>query len=214
MKMLTGAQRTSLFMFVLLLLTLHASSQGVVQFQNTSSTPLTTNDFQGHVGLTSGVNAYRIGLYIAPQGTTDPNAFTLMGPTTVNLSGQGAGRFNGDPLPGSFVISNNTGQTIAFQVRAWSFFAGNSYEEAALYAGPEIVFVGRSAIGETTPTTPLGGTPALFGSGFGQVGGFTLTPIIPEPSTLALAVVGTGALWFATRARRRKSYPPPSRTSE
>ena len=27
---------------------------------------------------------------------------------------------------------------------------------------------------------------------------------IPEPSTVALAVVGAGALWFATRARRRK----------
>ena len=37
---------------------------------------------------------------------------------------------------------------------------------------------------------------------------------IPEPSTVALAVLGAGALWGATRARRRKSFPPRSSVTE
>jgi hypothetical protein len=37
---------------------------------------------------------------------------------------------------------------------------------------------------------------------------------IPEPSTVALAVVGAGVLWFTTRARRRKSLPSNSHAPE
>ena len=186
-----------------MLLTAQAFPQGMVYFQNTASTRLTTNDLQGNVGFTSGINAYRIGLYIAPQGTTDPNAFTLMNPTTVNQTGSGNGLFNGNPLGGSFVISNNTGQEIAFQVRAWSLFAGLSHEDALLYSGPETVYAGSSTIGSAIPATGSALPPNLFGTTPGTVGGFTLTPIIPEPSTVALAVVGAGVLWFATRRRRK-----------
>ncbi len=197
------------FICVLMLLTVQAFPQGRVIFSNTASTRLTTNDLQGNVGFTSGINAYRIGLYIAPQGTTDPNAFTLMGPTTVNL---GNGLFNGNPLGDGFVISNNSGQEIAFQVRAWSLFAGLSQEEALLYSGPETVYAGSSTIGYVIPRTGAAEPAQLFGTFPGGVGGFTLTPIIPEPSTVALAVLGAGVLWFATRARRRRSSSPPSRT--
>jgi hypothetical protein len=53
---------------VLMLLTAQAFPQGKVIFQNNVLTPLTTNDLQGNMGLTSGVDAYRIGLYIAQPG--------------------------------------------------------------------------------------------------------------------------------------------------
>ena len=33
-----------------------------------------------------------------------------------------------------------------------------------------------------------------------------VVPAVPEPSTVALAVVGAGLLWCATRARRRKLW--------
>jgi hypothetical protein len=204
--------RTILIFLFGLMLGARAFPQGVVHFANSSTSRLSTNDLQGNVGFTTGVNAYRIGLYIAPDGTTDPTVFSLMNPTAVNKTGSDSGLFNGNPLGGFFVISNNTAQTIAFQVRAWSYFAGTTYEEALLYAGPETVYRGSSTIGETTPETGSGSPPILFGTLPFQVRGFTLTPIIPEPSTWALVGLGTGVLWCATRARRRKSSP--SRTPE
>src|SRR5436190_3047957 len=130
-------------------------AQGTVQFNNTGSTQLTTNStfspppaqFPNQTGVTQA--GYTIGLYIAPQGTTDPNGFSLMGPTTPSLGGVlGQGRFNGNPLPNSFVISNNNGQPIAFQVRAWSTSAGATYEAAFLYQGNR--YLGVSAIGQVT----------------------------------------------------------------
>jgi hypothetical protein len=204
--------RIKTFICVLMLLTAQAFPQGRVSFQNTFSTRLTTNDLQGNMGFTSGVDAYRIGLYIAPAGTTDPQTFSLIGLTTnfsSSLFPQFNGQFNGNGVDG-FVISNNSGQEIAFQVRAWSLFAGLSHEDALLYSGPETVYAGSSTIGYTFPGTGAAPPANLFGTlaGIGLVTGFTLTPIIPEPSTVALAVVGAGVLWCATRARRRKAFPP------
>ncbi len=198
--------RTFLFTLVFLLPVARAFPQGFVAFYNNQSTRLTTNDFQGNMGFTSGVNAYRIGLYIAPAGTTDPLAFGLIALATNQTGGvQFDGRFS---FAGECQIPGNTGQTIAFQVRAWSLFAGNSFEDAVLYGGPEVAYAGRSAIGEVIPATGSAPAPPLFGTLPGTVGGFTLIPIIPEPSTVALAVVGAGVLWCGTRARRRKSVPP------
>src|ERR1044071_8354242 len=99
--------KAALGFFLGVLGTIAALGQGTVQFNNTATTLLTTN-FGGQTGVTTGVGNYTIGLYIAPQGTTDPLAFTLMGPTTFNQSGPlGNGRFNGNPLPNNFAISNN-----------------------------------------------------------------------------------------------------------
>ena len=208
--------RTLWLTWMLLALAASSFGQGQVEFRNTSSTRLSTNDFQGNIGFTTGVNAYRIGLYIAPQGTTDPNAFSLMNPTTVNRTGSGDGLFNGNDLSSGafFIISNNSGQTIAFQVRAWSYFAGSTYDEALLYSGPETVYRGASTIGQAVPGTGAGLPATLFGTNPGAVSGFTLTPIIPEPSTWALVVLGASALWCSARARRRKSSPPSPRVPE
>jgi hypothetical protein len=115
------------------------------------------------------VNTYLIGLYTAPQGTTDFNAFVLVGLATNHTVPVNNGRFNGgDP----FTITNNNGQTIAFQVRTWSAWAGTTFEEARpkLYA-----YLGVSTIGEVTPS--IFAPVALFGTNYGQVReGFVLTP--------------------------------------
>jgi hypothetical protein len=137
-------------------------------------------------------------LYVAPAGTSDPNAFSLNGPTALNQTGLGNGRFNGGS---SFVISNNTGQTIAFQVRAWSTFAGATYEEARLSPNPG-TYLGVSSIGSVAPASGVGQpVPNLFGTSAGQIGGFTLIPNIPEPSSIALGLLGLGAIALF---RRRK----------
>jgi hypothetical protein len=203
-----AAMKAGLILLLGILYTGAAFAQGTVQFNNTATTQLRTNTtglpWPGHspnqTGLTTGAGQYIIGLFIAPAGTTDPNAFTLMGPTTLSQSGLGNGRFNGNPLPNNFVISNNTGQAIAFQVRAWSASMGSTWE-AAYFASTPFVrgYLGVSTIGEVTPATGLTPTPALFGTGTGQVGGFLLTPWpVPEPSSAVLLLLGAAAglgLW-------------------
>jgi hypothetical protein len=197
--------KKTLLLLGLIMLPVALFAQGTVQFNNTASTQLTTNTSPtgtgGTGGLTTGAGQYTIGLYIAPQGTTDPAAFSLMGPTTLSQSGLGNGRFNGNPLPNNFAVSNNTGQTIAFQVRAWSTFAGSTYELALGRTDLPTRYLGVSAIGEVTPATGLTPTPALFGTAAGQVGGFVLVPPVPEPSSIALGLLGLGAIALF---RRRK----------
>jgi hypothetical protein len=195
-----------------ILFVVNTFAQGTVNFLNDSQSYLTTNStanpppgqFPNQVGRTTSVGQYRIGLYIAPQGTTDPNAFTLMGPTAANQSGIGDGRVNGNPgsIVGTFVISNNTGLTIAFQVRAWSASMGATWEAASsspVYSG----YLGVSAIGQVTPAMS-GVGPDLFGTSAGQVGGITLLPgPVPEPSSAWLALLGAalGCGIFRFRSR-------------
>ena len=112
---------------------------------------------------------------------------------TPNQTGLGNGRFNG----GAVVISNNTGQPIAFQVRAWSTFAGATFAEAAARTDLPTRYLGVSAVGEVTPATN-GSSPALFGTSAAQIGGFVLLPggffIPPETS---ISAPSNGSLFAA-----------------
>jgi hypothetical protein len=174
--------------------TISVFAQGRVAFANTSTTLMITNSlalappgqFPNQIGPTTGINTYLVGLYIAPQGTSDPNAFTLVGTATNGTVPVNNGRFDGG-IP--FVIPGNNGETIAFQVRAWTFSAGPTFEQAI---SARFAYVGSSTIGQVTPATGLNPIPSpLFGTGPGQVGGFTLAPPMPEPSSAVLLLLGT-----------------------
>jgi hypothetical protein len=177
-------------------------AQGTVQFNNTTTTRMTTNSTAtpppgqqaNQTGNTTGAGLFTVGLYIAPAGTTDQSLFTLVG-TTPSLTGIGAGTFNGNPPDGGFAIPGNTGQTIAFQIRAWQTSGGSTYEAATT------VYRGVSAIGSVTPATGLILAPALFGTGPGQIGGFVLTPGVPEPSSIAFGLLGLGAVALFRRKK-------------
>ncbi|HEY0548529.1 MAG TPA: PEP-CTERM sorting domain-containing protein [Verrucomicrobiae bacterium] len=198
--------KKALLLLGLIVLPAALFAQGTVNFANSSTTRITTNSTAqpppGQLANVAGntQTGFTVGLYIAPQGTTDPNAFQLMGPTTPSFGALAPGQFNGNPPGGQFfVVSNNTGQAIAFQVRAWSTFAGTTYETAR---NVQNAYRGWSAIGEVTPATGLVLTPNLFGTGAGQIGGFVLTPnTVPEPSSIALGLLGLGAIALF---RRRK----------
>ena len=176
-------------------------AQGTIHFANTVTTRLSTNSTAspppGQVpnatGFTSGLNHYRIGLYIAPQGTTDENAFTLIA-TATNFTGASAGLFDG----GQASVPGNTGQTIAFQVRAWTLAAGLTFEQAA--GAPGFPYLGKSTIGFVAPGP---GSSEIFGSLPGQVGGFVLTPV-PEPSTYGLVLLGLALGVLAHRRPTRR----------
>ncbi len=209
-----GSDLTALLLLPGIFFTVSTFAQGTVNFSNNTLTRLYTNTLEfgqppNLVGQMAGPGQYRIGLYIAPAGTTDPNAFSLVGPTTLNSLTPGL--FNGNPSGGFFVVPGNTGQPIAFQVRAWQASAGSSYESGPCCG----VYRGASAIGSVTPATGVVLTPNLFGAAPGQVGGFALCPqtpettgpcVIPEPSSAWLALlgaaVGCGMLRLRFRPKR------------
>ena len=170
-------------------------AQGYIAFQNYSSptdTRIQTNDLAGHVGVMSGTAQWTIGLYLAPAGTTDPlsSSWSLV-QTSTNRSGGFAGLFtayNPLQLPNGYGV----GITFATQVRAWNN-SSPTYDGAA--------WQGHSGIGSITPAGVTGPFPDVFGSGVDQLGSFQISPI-PEPSTIALGLLGLGAV--ALLRRRQK----------
>lgn len=177
-----------------------AYGQGRVAFANTSTTLITTNNFQGTaLGNTTGPGQYTFGLYLGTLGTPE-NALVL------NITGTntaGAGRFTGgSPAPLNAPFAGG-GTPLTFQIRAWSTFAGASYEQAyaAALLGNLSIYLGKSGIGFVSPTLSPTTQPPLFGTDAGQLAtGFLLAPV-PEPSSIALGLLGLGAVALF---RRRK----------
>jgi PEP-CTERM motif len=188
---------------------LAASAQGRVNFANNSLSLIQTNG--SLIGLSDGpasrsVTPLRVGLFIGAPGENNPQNLVLAANNVgggaawaTNLNAPLAGRFIGGNI---FEIQGNTGTPISFQVRAWSL-GYNTYAEAysAWSSGVPGVWQGVSQIGSVTPATGLTVTPSLFGSGAGQIGGFFVYPLTPEPSTIALGLLGVGVLALF---RRRK----------
>jgi hypothetical protein len=174
-----------------------ARAQGVVDFRNTGATLITTNDFQGHTGLINGQGNYLFGLYVGPFGSNE--SLLLLAGVATNSSVAGL------LGPKNLVISGlPIGSQVSFQVRGWSSFGGNSYEQATAYASGgnlPLAYLGASTLGYFT--VPSSGTVTIFGNGPGQVGGFELAPI-PEPSASVLG--GVGVVMFYTLARKRGLY--------
>jgi hypothetical protein len=181
-------KRTLLFAVVLLLSLTGAFGQGTLIFNNNASAAynLYTNNPSGTgPGLLSGAGRYRVGLYASTNLSATAGSLELVGLGTNTAL---AGKFNGGS---AFVLPNGypTSQQIVFQLRAWSLSAGLSYAE-----------LGTSPLGMTTPGGGLIQAGALFGTSPGLLPtGFVLN--IPEPSTIALGLLGLGAIALF---RRRK----------
>jgi len=173
-----------------------ATAQGVVDFHNTSTTQITTNSLTGATGPTSGAGNYLFGLYVGPFGSP-LNSLSLVG-AAPNVSAPGLFGTSGNFISTGFA----PGTQVSFQVRGWSAFAGNSFEQAYAYAtgaNSPIAYLGVSAPGSFT--LPGSGAVILFGTGPGQVGGFELTPI-PEPSAAVLGLLGVLTLSIGLRRRK------------
>src|ERR1043166_2135495 len=167
-----------------------AYGQGRVNFSNGSTTSITTNDFQGHVGNVSGAGLYTFGLYVGTLGTPEAALQLNILGTNNALAGRMTAKNGGStsPLAAPWDTGNapNT-YPLTFQVRGWSTAGGNSYEEALLAqtSGTPNIYIGKSAIGSVSPTFSPTLPPAIFGtSGGGAVPGFELSSV-PEPSSIA-----------------------------
>ena len=174
-----------------------ALAQGTIAFANTGNNAfrLWTNNATGTASnLLSSANRIRIGLY----GSTDGSSLQLITYTT-----NGAGGFFSAGSP--YVLPNGyaEGASLTYQLRAWSFAGGFSYEEAVTAAAltPPEIALGVSGIGTTT----LGGGTVIQGPLFATSGtqlrvGFQVAPI-PEPSSIALGLLGLGAIAMFRRKK-------------
>jgi hypothetical protein len=173
--------------------------QGGVNFNSIGSLNFVTDP----TGARAAGSSYRVGLWWGQTGVTDDGQLTQIGASANMLTGGNAGYFNNlgrtityQGRPG---IDAAHGATLTFQVRGWETRGGQLLTwDAAVAAG---AMVGKSRMFDfdtaSDQTTPPETKPDIgFAPGF--AGGFQ---IVPEPSTIALGLLGAGALLML---RRRK----------
>jgi MYXO-CTERM domain-containing protein len=181
-----------------LLVAVGAYAQGTVNFANGGAgvnAPV-TNGTTGTMAAPANGTFYAM-LYVGASGTASADLST-------NGFGGGAALI-GSPTAGYFFGGTRTistfapGAAITAQVRVWSSAAGATWESIA---GADSTI--RSGAGYATSPTfnvTLGGNgipnPNLVGMG----PGFIVGPVVPEPSAIALGLLGLGAVALI---RRRK----------
>ena len=165
-------------------------AQGTVNFQNIGGAPVTYEDGGAPIGATAS-DGIITALYWAPAGTTDDGAMEQIG-AAANFLG------NGFFLGGTRTAPvTPPGASAAFQVRAWDSNTGATYEEA-LASG--LTQAGKSAIFESATGNPEAIPPGLPVNLAQAIPAFTVATV-PEPSAIALGMLGVGALFLV---RRRK----------
>jgi hypothetical protein len=186
-----------LLLAVLALSGVAAFAQGTVNFANGASGV--------NAPITNGVTLLRAAsgdqimamLYVGAANVTEGNLTTNgVGGGAIVIGGTSAGYF----LGGSRTIDTFGGVQVTLQVRAWFASAGATYEAARAARPNGGSFTGQGyAAGNTvqvTLATGLQTPPNMTG-----LAGFTVPPVIPEPSSIALGLLGLGAL---AMIRRRK----------
>jgi len=160
--------------------------QGQVTLINSAATAITVNGTNAPATLGGGLT---VGLYGGTAGALE-SGLTLVGTGSFIAPG----RYNGGIATIPTVAG---GANATLQVRAWS---GPNYLSALSTPG---AFAGKSALWtqtlggpSPTPPNPITGSPGVNGFALTQTGG-----VIPEPSTIALGLLGLGALALF---RRRK----------
>jgi hypothetical protein len=126
---------------------------------------------------------------------------------TTFRTGSAAGVFNTAALPGATSLvpvpnapqGTPTATVGTFQVRAWNNLGGTVTSWAAVLGNPGVA----RGLSEVITSAPLGGTgqPAATDPVLAGMTSFNIAPI-PEPSAIALGVLGLGTLMFL---RRRKA---------
>lgn len=169
-----------------------AFAQGTVAFNNSGTTLVTANGSAVPVGAASGYGGLLLGLFWGAQGAAQGELVQIGGTTTINPL---AGRYSG----GQRTTGAGTapGGTATFQVRAWSADRGATWAEASIstVAG----FMGQSTLFNSA--TGGAGTPASPAVPLANTAPGFAVVLVPEPSVVALALLGGAALLL----RRRKA---------
>jgi len=193
------------------LMAVSAFAQGTVVFANVLSatthvfTNINNGAIRGQVGLTP--NFLNYGLFIG-SGGSGSNGLALANNVVGGIalvttnSTSATGRFDGD-APGTFVGIQGmaSGTSADVQIRAWSASYGNNWQSAysAYQSGTAGAWWGASTVATITLNAAAGpGTP-LFTAGV--LTGFDVTTV-PEPSTIALGMLGLASLAFLRRRNK------------
>jgi hypothetical protein len=178
-----------------------ASAQGLINWANSSTTLISVNGSPMPVSTTP-ATTYNFGLFIAAAGTAAPTGINdanwqFVAAYAVNsTAAAGAGRMLN---PGIATVTGfGAGSSVSFIVRAWQSTTGGGDWAAAK---PGILTSGTSALGSALLGGGAIGTPSAFGVGAGQIGGFNVPTVIPEPASMALAGLGAASMLLF---RRRK----------
>jgi len=178
-------------------------AQGYLKYQNASASLITTNLFGTTGNMGGGPGKYNFMLLVGPDAGTpvfvDNSLFNTNGPVGGRMVSRGV-----TPVPGS------SEGFVSIQLVGWSVNLGGTYQEfLANKPTATTGFWGESAIGRVSLGSATGTAtlPAIMvdGSslpaGWTQIPGFALNAV-PEPSAIALGVLGLGALVLF---RRRKN---------
>lgn len=166
--------------------------QGVLTFQNNTATRITN----GVTGVASSTST-RVGLYVGNVGDSAASLTPVAGSVFNCIV---PGTFNG----GNVTIAGFTGD-VALQVRAWLATTVYGSYEAALagsVGGDASVLLGVSPVFTHTLVTGVGQPNNINANpGYLAGSGTRLVPVVPEPSSIALGLLGLGAVALF---RRRK----------
>lgn len=172
-----------------LMLTVTAAfGQGEVVMNNSAATAIRDQRFGTNWAVAPD---HTVALYGATGAGSSESSLALQPTAVTNLFLPG--RFIG----GTRVLSLPTGPA-TLQIRAWSgSFPTFEAAELAANGGNPNVLIGRSGLLNATLTTGATPPPTLLGSGLTT---FQVAPV-PEPSSIALGLLGLGAIVLF---RRRK----------
>jgi len=156
----------------------------------------TTGTGSGPAGYGNGAN-YTVGLY---EATTQAGLTTALAGVPIGTANFSAGGGGWD-FSGNLDATGVNSGSVWVELAAWYSGGGAAtYEAASLIPADPI---GTSNAGQLTAAA-LPGTPSTFANTLGQAGitDFTISPVTtPEPSTIALGVIGASA--FLMRLRRK-----------
>lgn len=183
--------KKTVLLIALVLTGINAFGQGTLLFNNKYASSTPPIDAPVYIDTIGGTkvdgSAYLGQLYV---GATAGSLVAVGTPVAFRAAGPGAGYITGGDVA---VPGLAAGTAVVVEFRAWESAKGSSYDLSMAAGGR----VGKSAQLNLT----LGGTGSPPGPGAPLVGltSFAVT-VVPEPSTIALGLLGAAGLFL----RRRK----------
>jgi predicted RecA/RadA family phage recombinase len=163
-------------------------AQGTINFANDAASKVLLQNQAGTISSAPSGSTYTVGLWWAAAGTTDESAFTMV--ASGNLFKTGLFSLGTVQIDGIA-----PGAVVNVQVRGWQT-AGGSYNGAQaagnMYFGKTSIFSIDTGNPNATPTAELP-TDLIAGNFTG------LTLQVPEPSTIALGLLGLAGLFILRR---------------
>lgn len=174
------------------------ASTTAIQGNDATGTPIGAAVYTGTTSKPVGTG-YTAQIWAGPLGTPDASLTAVVTGTTVFRTGAAAG-FIVQPASDIVIPGVAGGGSAAMELRAWDN-RGGTITTWAQVQGDNTVLRGSSAIFNTQALGDPNGTPPTTSPFMVGLTSFNLYSAVPEPSTIALGVLGAAGLLLF---RRRK----------